>query len=622
MGAGGDADGDGGPRARARAVGPGEVLGRYELLEELGTGGMATVYRARDRELRREVAVKVLFPHLARQPEIVARFHREARAAAAIEHPGILRVIDVGGGDAGAPDPPYIVLELVRGGTLRELAAAHGPLLAETVAAIGVVLAEALAAVHRAGVIHRDVKPANVLATSDGRLLLADFGVAYVGDDDGLETRTGALLGTPAFMAPEQALGQAATPQGDVYALGATLYQLATGQLPAGAGLRVDTAVVPAARRRPAVGGELSRLLEELMAPEPAGRPASAAAAATRLRELTDAATIDDPRAEIALLLADPTAYLEVRTPVVVAQLVARAGDAERRGQLPRAIALADRAAALAPGSAEVDALVARLTAGQRRGRWRRRAIALVGGGAVLAAVTAGVLAGRGATTPAVEPALLDAAVAGELAPADAARPPVIARAPVDAAPSSTPDAARLASAPSTPRAGRPDAAPAAPDAAPRSAPDAAPRSAPDAAPVPASLVVDSDAWCDVYVDGTALGRADRSRALVIAPGAHTVRCSQGPGLPSWEERVVLAPGQRHTVRATLLGAVRVTVAVAGDEVVVDGARSPASATLSLTPGRHRVEVRRAGARVAMGWVSIPRVPACTLKDTPALDCY
>src|SRR3954447_25413716 len=143
-----------------RQVRAGNTLGRYELGDELGEGGMATVYRARDRELRREVAVKVLFPHLARRPEIVRRFHREARAAAALEHPNILRIYDVGGDD---DDPPYIVMELVRGRTLLQEVEQRGAMLAEVAACIGALLGDALAAAHAAGVIHRDVKPANVL---------------------------------------------------------------------------------------------------------------------------------------------------------------------------------------------------------------------------------------------------------------------------------------------------------------------------------------------------------------------------------------------------------------------------------------------------------------------------
>ncbi|MBZ0232038.1 MAG: serine/threonine protein kinase, partial [Deltaproteobacteria bacterium] len=212
-----------------RGVGPGDRLGRYELGDELGAGGMASVYRARDSELRREVAVKVLFPHLAKKADITRRFQREARAAAVLEHPNILRVYDVG---ASAGTPPFIVMELVRGQSLREVAEAHGPMLAELVACVGALMCEALAVAHAAGIVHRDVKPGNVMLADDGRLLLADFGVARLDDDDSLVTKSGALLGTPSFMAPEQALGNPVDARSDLYSVGASLYQLATGGLP------------------------------------------------------------------------------------------------------------------------------------------------------------------------------------------------------------------------------------------------------------------------------------------------------------------------------------------------------------------------------------------------------
>src|SRR5262249_35724079 len=176
---------------KMRAVHVGDTLGRYELVEEIGEGGMATVFRARDKELRRDVAVKVLFPHLARRPEIVRRFHREARAAAGLEHPNILRIYDVGGGEN--EEPPYIVMELIRGRTLMAEIEQRGFILAEVAACVGALLADALAAAHAAGIIHRDIKPANVLIASGGRLLLADFGVARLETEDSLVTRTGAL---------------------------------------------------------------------------------------------------------------------------------------------------------------------------------------------------------------------------------------------------------------------------------------------------------------------------------------------------------------------------------------------------------------------------------------------
>src|SRR5689334_7978236 len=309
---------------------------------------MATVFRARDRELRRDVAVKVLFPHLARRADIVKRFHREARAAAGLEHPNILRIYDVGGGEG--EDPPYIVMELIRGRTLLQEIEQRNAILAELVACIGALLADALAAAHAAGIIHRDVKPANVLIAQGGRLLLADFGVARLETEDSLVTRTGALLGTPAYMSPEQASGDVTTARSDLYSLGATLYQLATGSLPySGSPARIISliaagALVPPVRRRPSYGLDLSRLVERAMATDPTSRPQSATAFAAELRALAATGGLGDPTEELAAYFEDPEAFLRARTKAVVTAVVAAARSAITESRLPRAMALADRA--------------------------------------------------------------------------------------------------------------------------------------------------------------------------------------------------------------------------------------------------------------------------------------
>ncbi|MBA3397447.1 MAG: serine/threonine protein kinase, partial [Deltaproteobacteria bacterium] len=367
-----------------RSVRSGDVLGRYELAEEIGEGGMATVFRARDRELRREVAVKVLFPHLARRVEIVRRFHREARAAAGLEHANILRIYDVGGGEpigGGEIDPPYIVMELIRGRTLLEEIEQHGAMLSEIVACIGALLAEALAAAHAALIVHRDIKPSNVLIAPGGRLLLADFGVARLETETSLITRTGALLGTPAYMSPEQSTGDTATAKSDLYSLGATLYQLATGALPySGSPAKVMSLIasgtlVSPERRRPAVGPDLSKLIERLMAIDPEARPASASVIAGELRALAVTGGLGDPTDELAAYFADPAGFVKTCTPKVVTAVVTAAERAITEARLPRAIALADRASALTPDDPAVTTLVRRVTEGGRASRRRRLAV-------------------------------------------------------------------------------------------------------------------------------------------------------------------------------------------------------------------------------------------------------
>jgi eukaryotic-like serine/threonine-protein kinase len=298
--------------ARA-SVAVGDVIGRYELLEEIGEGGMATVFRARDRELRREVAVKVLFPHLAKRQDVVRRFAREARAAAALEHPNILRVLDVGAPDHRKDGPPFLVMELIRGQSLSEFLQSHGPLLAEYAAAMIAELAEALAVAHAAGIVHRDIKPANVMVTAQGRLLLTDFGVAQVASDESLLTKTGALLGTPAYMSPEQALGEDISAASDVYSLAVTLYQMLTHELPFGGSTakilaQISVGNAPMAdRKMPSVGAELARIVARGMAAQVEQRTATAALFAAELSEFVAAAQLGSKRELVAAVLADPS---------------------------------------------------------------------------------------------------------------------------------------------------------------------------------------------------------------------------------------------------------------------------------------------------------------------------
>ena len=406
---------DGNPRrpsGRFRRVDVGTRLGRYEINDELGHGGMANVYLARDTQLRRDVAIKVLFPHLSKKHDVVARFHREARAAAALEHAHILRVYDVGGGDSstagddGDRDPPYIVMELVRGESLREIVAEHGPMLAEIVACIGLAVCSALGEAHRAGIVHRDVKPANVMVADGGRVALTDFGVARIEDEDSsLVTRTGALLGTPAFMSPEQAMGIELDARSDLYSLGATLYQLATGSTPfAGSTARVVSDItrgelIPANRRNPGIGPALSRVIARLMAKDPNDRYATAQLASAALADVVAAGGLGEPDDELAEFFADRAGYTARKLPSIIESTLGRARDAADRHALPRAMALADRVLALQPNNTAAVELVDQLGRG-RRARWV--VLAVVAAVAIAAAVVVAMFVlrsngGRGA---------------------------------------------------------------------------------------------------------------------------------------------------------------------------------------------------------------------------------
>jgi serine/threonine-protein kinase len=587
-------------------VKPGDVLGRYELVEEIGEGGMATVFRARDRELRRDVAIKVMFPHLAKREETVRRFQREARAAAGLEHPNILRVYDV-----GESAVPYIVMELVRGRSLLAEIEQRGAMLAEVAACVGALLADALVAAHKAGVIHRDIKPANVLLADDGRVLLADFGVARLETADSLVTRTGALLGTPAYMSPEQASGDVTTAKSDLYSLGATLYQLATGVLPfAGPPAKVmsliaDGQLIAPLRRRAAVGPELSRTIEQMMRVDPEQRPGSAAIAASELRAIAATGGFDDPRAEVASYFADPDAFARARVPAIVERAMAASERALAERKLPRAMALADRASALAPDDRRVAALVDRVIAGGRAGRWRKAAAVAVAGVVVAGGATAGVawLAMRGdGNVPIADATLAPEGARGAPMLDGPARPTIAIDAAVglDAAVPMRRDAGSHVVAVQ----GRDAAAPPADVAAVASpANDAA--VLPEVV-APATLIVESDLWCDVFVDGVKVGK--RGEPIAVGAGHHVVRCDQGSTGNAWSQEVELAPGKPTTVRGQLLGAIDVRFEV---DASLDGLAHRRGEVLHVKAGQHQVGDK---------WRSL-RAP-CTVRDRPELDCY
>jgi predicted Ser/Thr protein kinase len=207
---------------------PGTIIGSYKVLDEIGRGGMGVVYLAEDTRLGRRVALKALPAALAMQPELRQRLRREARAAATISHPAVAVVYALEEMD----DHLFIASEYVRGETLRE-EIARGPMAPERARTIAATIAGALAAAHEAGVIHRDLKPENVLITPDGGVKVVDFGIAQVeGPDATRLTRAGSMLGTPAYMAPEQLLGETVDGRADIYAWGIVLSEMLTGRHP------------------------------------------------------------------------------------------------------------------------------------------------------------------------------------------------------------------------------------------------------------------------------------------------------------------------------------------------------------------------------------------------------
>lgn len=282
------------------------LAGRYHLDVRLAAGGMGEVWQARDRVLGRDVAVKLLRPELAADPRLVARFRREAVAAARLSHPNIVRVFDTVS-DHGTE---AVIMQLVRGRTLRQALDDDGRLPLTTVLRIGAAVADALESAHNAGVVHRDVKPGNVLLTADGRILLADFGLAKVLDgDDGL-TIPRVMIGTAKYLAPEQVVGEPVDGRADLYALGVVLFECLTGRVPfigdsdaATAQLRLERDAPPVRSVRPGVPRVVNDLVARLLARDPADRPASGALARDILVR-AQATVHDEP---LSPVIPDPT---------------------------------------------------------------------------------------------------------------------------------------------------------------------------------------------------------------------------------------------------------------------------------------------------------------------------
>ncbi|MFE9442888.1 serine/threonine-protein kinase [Streptomyces sp. NPDC006602] len=252
------------------------IAGRYRLQDPIGRGAMGEVWRAVDETLGRRVAVKLLLPHDS-DPTATSRFRLEAQTAGRLNHPHVVGVYDFGEYDGRL----FLVMELVEGDSLARRLSTAGPLPVEQVARIAAQAAAGLAAAHQQGIVHRDIKPANLLLDADGTLKIGDFGIArFVDDPSGALTTTGQIVGTSLYLAPERALGQAAGPASDVYALGCLLYQLLTGRPP----FQADTAVailhqhldatpVPIRQVRAELPPAFENFLLGLLAKRPEDRP-------------------------------------------------------------------------------------------------------------------------------------------------------------------------------------------------------------------------------------------------------------------------------------------------------------------------------------------------------------
>ena len=391
------------------------ALTKYEVLEELGHGGMATVYRAHDKRLGRDVAIKVLHPHLRESREIAHRFEAEAKAVAKLRHRNIVEVFDVSSADE---DEQYLVVEFVRGQTLRRLLQKGGALPPEIAAALALELLGALAHAHAAGVVHRDVKPENVLlehrsvdtppTTSQPTPIpaatvppisapsrrtpvdsnrgervgvkLTDFGIAKLLDAQGV-TSTGQVLGSPAHMAPEQIEGGDVDGRADVFGIGVLLYECMVGHLPfegnnpAQVLRRVLDGIYPTAEREnPPVGRVYSQILDRALAREAEDRYASAEAMREDLSAELVRMGVGAPRTELEAYFDDPPGWSAEHEKRLIGKLCTLGSEARKRGDAVAAAADYNRALAYAPDDPQLLRIVASMHRAEARMRLARRA--------------------------------------------------------------------------------------------------------------------------------------------------------------------------------------------------------------------------------------------------------
>ncbi|GAA1971166.1 protein kinase domain-containing protein [Kitasatospora viridis] len=402
--------------------------GRYELVGTIGAGGMATVYHGVDRVLGRPVAVKILNGGLAEDPRFAERFSREAQHAAMLVHPRIAMVFD-SGMDQGSP---YIVMELVRGRALSSLVAEAGPMPIERAVGIAAAVCEALEVAHAAGLVHRDIKPGNVMITDDGGVKVVDFGIARANAAGGQQlTQTATVLGTAAYLSPEQATAAEVDGRADLYALGCVLTEMLTGEPPFTADTPVAIAfkqvteeAPPVSLLRPEVPPALDHVVARLLAKRPADRPASAAAARAELLAAVPVSGAVNRTSELLAMSASDGDRTAVLPPTAVPDGFGGAPD----GFGGRANGFGGGAGGFGGGPAPTSLLAALPEESADRpapARSRRTMALLLGGAGIAVAAVVGVLvlADSGSSKASSNPPAAAPAGAATTAPTGAGTP-------------------------------------------------------------------------------------------------------------------------------------------------------------------------------------------------------
>lgn len=530
----------------------GNVVEKYEVIQKIGEGGMATVYRGRHVTLGREVAIKVLHPHLSASERNRQRFAREARAIEHLEHDNILKIFDYSGTDA---DDCYIVTEFIDGITLQELLNERVRFPSEVAIQIGIKLALALEYAHGLGIIHRDLKLENVMIRRDGTLKLMDFGIARFLDEVNL-TITGALVGSPAYMSPEQAMERVLDSRSDLFSLGTLLFHIVTGQLPfTGANPSIVLRNVIEARRpgvqelAPDISANLADLIEQLMQTEPDDRPATALDVATRLTEcLAEVGVDEDEGFAVQRWLQDPEAYNERLNDLLSERLLETGKQRLANHDHLGALRMFNRLLSIDESNEEVLDLIRGMhgVGHDTKPRWRILAIGI--GVLVCAAMVSWSFwpasSNKVSTLP-IEDSLGEATpVSTEIAALEnedvADTPPAIVATnqPNPAPDKETPEQPG-ATIPVAPIAPQPTRQAAATNTSPPT------RSA-------AVLVTVPGSWGDIFIDGDLKGRTGAVGAIEVSAGTHVLGIRNDHALP-WQRSFTVAPGETKTIEVTNL---------------------------------------------------------------------
>jgi serine/threonine protein kinase len=358
----------------------GQVLDKYELLERVGQGGMAIVYRGIDRSLKRTVAIKVLHKHLSDYQEARDRFEREAQAVAKLRHENILEIFDY---SAKVDSESYIVTEFIDGQTLKQFVTDRPITYPEVGAMIMLQVARALAHAHAVGILHRDVKPENIMIRSDGVVKLMDFGISHMVDLERL-TVTGQLLGSPAYMAPEHVEGRPIDFRTDVFAVGIVLYQLTVGKLPfEGKNPHevlkriAECKFVDPRQANPRIGNRLGKIILRAMAAQPADRYAAISEMVIALEAYVEESglPIDKITSELARYFKAPASYEQALKERLIDHLTRRGQKLLADGDQTAALDVFDRVLTIDPTNAKVLAVLDRLN---RRARLKHAGLAVL----------------------------------------------------------------------------------------------------------------------------------------------------------------------------------------------------------------------------------------------------